>query len=63
MKGLGTAVAAAAALRLSGPQADLWFRWLMEESAKMNVTTNTANLPHNKHLNRYKEVEPKNASY
>jgi len=58
MKGLGSAVAAAAALRLSGPQADLWFRWLMEESAKMNVTTNAANLPCNKHLNRWHNVLP-----
>lgn len=58
MKGMGAAVAAAAALRLSGPQADLWFRWLMEESAKMNVTTNTANLPQNKHLNRWHNVLP-----
>ena len=53
MKGIATTTAAvASALKLSTREADRWFRWLMEESSKMEVTTSVANLPHNKHLNR-----------
>jgi len=59
MKGIAaTTAAVASALKLSTREADRWFRWLMEESSKMEVTTSVANLPHNKHLNRWHNVLP-----
>jgi len=64
MKGLTTSTlsAAATALRLTSAEADYWFRWLMDESAKMNTSTSVANLPHNKHLNRWHNVLPADAT-